>query len=182
MQSLDRKGSPTIYSCRHLTMSSPQTVSCSRNPDSVPHAPHKGQESEAQGVSTVCLHCGEGKSSRGKEALATGNWACPALWTHSPDPQSHLTQGHPSVSTVDSVQVQPSTVWKCGRPFVAHEAFNNLNHLRKCCLTHRYNHLEHRRIVRLCEQLTWGQGFLDGASGKEPICQCRKHKRRRFNP
>ena len=62
----------------------------------------------AQSVYTV----GKGKSSRGKEALATGNWACPALWTHSPDPQSHLTQGHPSVSTVDSVQVQPPP--QCG--------------------------------------------------------------------
>ena len=24
-------------------------------------------------------------------------------------------------------------------------------------------------------------GFPDGASGKEPICQCRRHKRHRFN-
>ena len=132
----------------------------------------------AQSVYTV----GKGEYSRGKEALATGNWAYPALWTHSPDPQSHLSQDRPSAGTVDSVQVQPSTVWKCGRPFVAHEAFHKLNHLCECCLTHGCNNLEHRRIVRLCEQLTWGQGFPDGASGKEPTCQCRKHKRHRFNP
>ena len=25
-------------------------------------------------------------------------------------------------------------------------------------------------------------GFLSGASGKEPACQCRKHKRRGFIP
>ena len=25
-------------------------------------------------------------------------------------------------------------------------------------------------------------GFPDGASGKESSCQCRRHKRRRFNP
>ena len=27
-----------------------------------------------------------------------------------------------------------------------------------------------------------GTGFPGGASGKEPACQCRRHKRRRFNP
>ena len=26
------------------------------------------------------------------------------------------------------------------------------------------------------------EGFLDGTSGKEPVCQCRRHKRRRFDP
>ena len=26
------------------------------------------------------------------------------------------------------------------------------------------------------------RGFLGGASGKEPACQCRRHKRRRFSP
>ena len=26
------------------------------------------------------------------------------------------------------------------------------------------------------------KGFLGGASGKEPVCQCRRHKRRRFTP
>ena len=71
---------------------------------------------------------------------------------------------------------------ECGRPFGTHEAFNRLNHLHKCCLTHGCNHLEHRRIVRLCEQLIRAQGFPDGASGKELTCQCRKHKRRRFSP
>ena len=25
-------------------------------------------------------------------------------------------------------------------------------------------------------------GFLPGASGKEPVCQCGRHKRHRFNP
>ena len=25
-------------------------------------------------------------------------------------------------------------------------------------------------------------GFLGGASGKEPACQCRRHKRHRFDP
>ena len=25
-------------------------------------------------------------------------------------------------------------------------------------------------------------GFAGGASGKKPICQCRRHKRHRFNP
>ena len=59
---------------------------------------------------------GKEKYSRGKEALVTGNWACPAPWAHSPDPQSHLTQGHPSMGTVDSMQVRPSTVWSVGDP------------------------------------------------------------------
>jgi len=27
-----------------------------------------------------------------------------------------------------------------------------------------------------------GQGFLDGFVGKESACQCRKHRRCRFNP
>ena len=27
-----------------------------------------------------------------------------------------------------------------------------------------------------------GLGFPGGASGKEPACQCRRHKRHRFNP
>ena len=26
------------------------------------------------------------------------------------------------------------------------------------------------------------RGFLSGASGEEPACQCRRHKRRRFDP
>ena len=26
------------------------------------------------------------------------------------------------------------------------------------------------------------QGFPGGASGKEPACECRRHKRHRFNP
>ena len=26
------------------------------------------------------------------------------------------------------------------------------------------------------------RGFPDGTSSKEPACQCRRHKRRRFNP
>ena len=26
------------------------------------------------------------------------------------------------------------------------------------------------------------KGFLGGASGKEPVCQCRRRKRRRFTP
>ena len=25
-------------------------------------------------------------------------------------------------------------------------------------------------------------GFPDGTSGKEPVCQCRRHKRHRFDP
>ena len=29
-------------------------------------------------------------------------------------------------------------------------------------------------------QLVWG--FPSGASGKEPACQCRRHKRREFDP
>ena len=29
---------------------------------------------------------------------------------------------------------------------------------------------------------TYSEGFSGGASGKEPTCQCRKHKRNRFNP
>ena len=29
---------------------------------------------------------------------------------------------------------------------------------------------------------TYNQGFPDGVSGKEPSCQCRRHKRRRFDP
>ena len=34
-----------------------------------------------------------------------------------------------------------------------------------------------REIVVRC----W-EGFPDGTSGKEPVCQCRRHKRRRFDP
>ena len=30
--------------------------------------------------------------------------------------------------------------------------------------------------------LWWAWGFPGGASGKEPTCQCRGHKRRRFDP
>ena len=30
--------------------------------------------------------------------------------------------------------------------------------------------------------LVSGMGFPDGAPGKEPICQCRRHKRRVFDP
>ena len=26
------------------------------------------------------------------------------------------------------------------------------------------------------------RGFLGGTNGKEPACQCRRHKRRKFNP
>ena len=29
---------------------------------------------------------------------------------------------------------------------------------------------------------TYSEGCSDGASGKEPTCQCRKHKRNRFSP
>ena len=29
---------------------------------------------------------------------------------------------------------------------------------------------------------TYSEGFSGGASGKEPTCQCKKHKRHRFNP
>ena len=32
--------------------------------------------------------------------------------------------------------------------------------------------------INLCEIM----GFKGGASGKEPTCQCRRHKRHRFNP
>ena len=30
--------------------------------------------------------------------------------------------------------------------------------------------------------LYWDMGFPDGASGKEPACQCRRHERCRFDP
>ena len=34
--------------------------------------------------------------------------------------------------------------------------------------------------TRYVRQESWG--FPGGASGREPACQCRRHKRRRFNP
>ena len=37
--------------------------------------------------------------------------------------------------------------------------------------------IEGYRIVMLRHM-----GFPDGASGKEPTCQCKRHKRRRFDP
>ena len=38
--------------------------------------------------------------------------------------------------------------------------------------------LQRRKRLRNKRQ----RGFPDGASGKEPACQCRRHKRRGFNP
>ena len=35
---------------------------------------------------------------------------------------------------------------------------------------------------RICIQITLDQGFTGSANGKEPACQCRRHKRHRFNP
>ena len=55
----------------------------------------------------------------------------------------------------------------------------------------------HRSVLYVCESfsvplchilfiyylwLCWVLGFLGGASGKEPSCQCRRHKRWRFDP
>ena len=31
-------------------------------------------------------------------------------------------------------------------------------------------------LVRICLKFTWGLGFPGGASGKEPTCQCRRHR------
>ena len=42
--------------------------------------------------------------------------------------------------------------------------------------------LDHMVVLFLVlkEPIYWG--FPGGASGKEPACQCRRHKRCRFNP
>ena len=34
----------------------------------------------------------------------------------------------------------------------------------------------------MTEQLNWLSAFPDEANGKEPACQCRRHKRRKFDP
>ena len=38
-----------------------------------------------------------------------------------------------------------------------------------------------RALEGLGEGLRWTQGLPSGASGKEPACQCRRHKRYRFD-
>ena len=43
-------------------------------------------------------------------------------------------------------------------------------------VTMYWNYMIYRGIVR------WKQGFLGGASGKEPACQCRRLKRHGFDP
>ena len=37
-------------------------------------------------------------------------------------------------------------------------------------------------LKRICICLRKKQGFTGGASGKEPACQCRRHKRHAFDP
>ena len=37
-------------------------------------------------------------------------------------------------------------------------------------------------VKSLCEGMWYQKGFLGGSSGKEPTCQCRRHKRLGFDP
>ena len=37
-------------------------------------------------------------------------------------------------------------------------------------------------VKSFCEGVWYQKGFLGGSSGKEPTCQCRRHKRLGFDP
>lgn len=62
-----------------------------------------------------------GEHRGGKEAQASGNWACLTPWAWSPALQSHLTQNQLVTATICSTWARPSTVCKRARPFMAQE-------------------------------------------------------------
>ena len=46
-----------------------------------------------------------------------------------------------------------------------------------------YNHASFYMLAKLCSKFfKLGLSFPDGTCGKESMCQCRRHKRHKFNP
>ena len=54
------------------------------------------------------------------------------------------------------------------------------NYFEVCIFIHLfiiYSHAEDRKT-----NMKWSWGFLDGVDGKESTCQCRRHRRLKFDP
>jgi len=46
-----------------------------------------------------------------------------------------------------------------------------------------YSHANFHMLAKLCSKsFKLGLSFPDGTCGKESMCQCRRHKRHKFNP